>query len=144
MVNRGYYIMKYRFRLSKHSDIKAYSKGGDSSTHHLGTRWRWVVIFKLQPHYTRRKSPPYLMDRSMSCAQWRGEIYCSSRESNLDRHVANHFIKAVPCHILRICDSWSSPNIVRIMYNFTIGWKKQERLWKRSFSKTETRLGTWY
>jgi hypothetical protein len=50
--------------LTKHHAMKTYWWNGGIAPRilNLGTRWRWVVIFTLQPLYPQWKSPRYPLD----------------------------------------------------------------------------------
>jgi hypothetical protein len=55
--------------------MKAYGGSGCIDPHFLdlGTSWRWVVSFKLQPPYLQGKGPRYLLYRRLGGLQSRSE-----------------------------------------------------------------------
>jgi hypothetical protein len=62
------------------------SRGIVPVIHNLGTRWRWVVSFKLLPLYLQEKSPGYSFNRRLE-----GEkclFLLPGRESQTEQHTA--------------------------------------------------------
>jgi len=64
--------------LTEHHDMKAYWENGGIALRilDLGTRWRWLVSFKLRPLYPQGKNPWSTLDRRLGGPQRRSGRGC--------------------------------------------------------------------